>query len=575
MKLPRKTALALCAVLVLCICAWTLYQSSARGPDGSMAQLMPKGAMLFLEGKDFGGLLKEWNASPEKQQWLKSDNYEVFSRSRLFLRLEQVQQEFATAAGIPPNMSFLSEVAGEHSALAIYDIGKLELLYITRLPSARITQSALWQKRAQFEPRQAAGQQFFVRTDPESGRVVAFAMAGDELLLATREDLMAGALSVLAGQQIASLAEEDWFYKAVKAGKEPGDLRMVINLAAVTHTPHFRTYWVQQNITELRGYEASLTDLYCEGPDFREERILLRPESAPTDRADAEEADRAAAVLLQSVPPGAGVYRVSSLPDPETVSTGLQQRVLTPRLGTAPRQKLAPVVVLTGGAVGSETDLEKRIDVPPVAMPGGSDRASQLKLLLEKSHLRAVMEVGRTEAASDGVFINLRSTIVLCAATDWDAGSIQTALQKVLAPGLTISEMGASWKQAGDAAAPFFKLDGLVDVAMATKGRYLVVSNDEPILQAVLKSLGTPGTLQPLHYAAGFNHAGERQNFYKFASILDVPSRSANVGEGEPEFFSQNIASLSRTLAGVGSETIVVRRAAGLDRQTVRYRWAH
>ena len=57
-----------------------------------------------------------------------SANYAAFSRSRLFLRLEAAFDEFSTAAGAPPDMALLSDVAGAESALALYDIGKLEFL---------------------------------------------------------------------------------------------------------------------------------------------------------------------------------------------------------------------------------------------------------------------------------------------------------------------------------------------------------------------------------------------------------------------------------------------------------------
>src|SRR5260370_42467928 len=63
-------------------------------------------------------------------------------------------------------MNFLSQVAGTHSALALYDIGSLQLLYITYLPSATSMQTTLWQTRAKFEPRNAGGGNFYVLRDP-------------------------------------------------------------------------------------------------------------------------------------------------------------------------------------------------------------------------------------------------------------------------------------------------------------------------------------------------------------------------------------------------------------------------
>src|ERR1700749_689894 len=98
-------------------------------------------------------MLNAWNSSTEKKQGAASAGHDVFSQSRLFLRLKDAGDQFAAAAGLPPDMKFLSQVAGDRSALAIYDIGKLQFLYVTHLPQAKAMESMLWQGRAKFEPR--------------------------------------------------------------------------------------------------------------------------------------------------------------------------------------------------------------------------------------------------------------------------------------------------------------------------------------------------------------------------------------------------------------------------------------
>src|SRR5205807_7923878 len=138
---------------------------------------------------------------------------------------------FAVAAGVPPDTRFVSEAAGKESIFALYDIGKIEFLYITHLPSASFLNSALWQSRNKFQPRSAAGAPFFTCKDEGSGQIVAFAVAGDYLLLATREDLMAHALELLRGQPGRSLQQEEWFSKTLaEAPATSGELRMVLNL---------------------------------------------------------------------------------------------------------------------------------------------------------------------------------------------------------------------------------------------------------------------------------------------------------------------------------------------------------
>src|SRR5689334_22510923 len=112
--------IAACGVL-----GWTAYQVIAP-PEAALSKYIPGGALLYLQAKDLSSLLSNWDRSPEKQSWLKSSNYEEFSRSGLYLRLKEAGDQFAEVAGIPPDEVFLKQVGGQQSALALYDIGKLQ-----------------------------------------------------------------------------------------------------------------------------------------------------------------------------------------------------------------------------------------------------------------------------------------------------------------------------------------------------------------------------------------------------------------------------------------------------------------
>src|SRR5215469_8457698 len=194
-------------LLIGAIClgvSWAAFQNTPP-EEPPFSRYCPAGALLYLQAKDFSSLLSEWNDSPQKRQWTKSANYEVFSNSRLFLRLKTASDQFTSAAGLPPDSNFLKQVAGRQSALAIYDIGKLQFVYITELSSEHSMESALWQSRSKFETRNAAGTTFLFRRDSESGAEVTFAVSGNYLLLATREDLIAGALQLMAGSKDRSI----------------------------------------------------------------------------------------------------------------------------------------------------------------------------------------------------------------------------------------------------------------------------------------------------------------------------------------------------------------------------------
>jgi hypothetical protein len=481
-------------------------------------------------------------------------------------------------------MSFLGDVAGQQSALAIYDIGKLEFLYITRLPSARAIESGIWQQRAQFETREIDGRSFYVRTDPQSQRVVAFAMDDDHLILATREDLVAAALSLLADRKTAALNQQGWFVDAIKSAKEPGELRLVVHLAEVTKTPQFRTYWVQQNITELRQYESSVSDLFRSPDTYREERALLLKDAQ--GGANTVDAAPQVAELMRLVPPDIGFYRASAAPSVEDSLALLEQKVLTPRLGPTPPSSLAPEVATAEQPAGKESNLDVRIDTQVSTAAEETNGDLALRAILQQANVRAALQLHRSVADADGVFVGLHSTIVLQGATDWDEPAVQQAIQRIVSPELTASSLGVEWKkvewkkvagrQSATAADSYSELDGLARIAIAVRGKCLFVSNDPPTLVAALARVAQPSSAEPAIYYAGFDHRRERQNFLRLTTLIDQPSRANAAGNEtrEPQFFSQNLASLSQTLAAVKSESIVAKRTGGVETETVRYDWA-
>jgi hypothetical protein len=527
---------------------------------------MPEGALLYIEAKDFSGLLKEWSNSPEKAQWVKSDDYRVFSNSRLFLRLSKASDEFAAADGVPPNSQFLNDAAGKETALAIYNIGNLEFLYVTRLSSGNFMQSALWQSRNKFQPRMSGGKPFFTRKDEKSGRVVAFAVVDDYLVLGTREDLVAAALESLAQGKSRSLHQEGWYARALAAAPTtPGDLRMVMNLEKISVTPHFRTYWVQQNITEMQGYAAAVSDLYREATTYREERVIL-PRKAEDNDDGVRQTAQAVTGLLTMVPKDAGFYRAGPVTQKEALDA-LEQKILAPHFGAPAEEKLAPQVQLTGGKTGSSTDLETRIDQEPESHAVNENAVQALEKQLAAANPQAMLVVHVTRKNKDGVLLNIGSLVAISAA-QWNLAAVERAVQDVIAPGLTTARMGTQWREVKQGG--YYELDGLTPVLLATRGNVLIFANDAALLSSVLQAKNAPAQ-QAVSYAAGFNHAGERQNFHEITSLID--HGVATAGE-EPQFFSQNIASFSRAFSGVASEEIVMRRSKEKILQTVKYHWA-
>ena len=535
---------------------WALAQPAPQ----TMSRLFPAGALLYLEAKDFGALLTDWNGSAEKRDWLASANYEGFSRSELFLKLGDAQTQFATSAGVPPDYALLTSVAGSNSAVAMYDIGKLEFLYIAHVTSTRAMNTSLWKLRGTYRTRHAGNADYFVKEDKASHRVAAFAYAGDTLLLSTKEDLIAGSLRLMAREAMPSVASEKWFTDSVQAAASgPSDLRLVYNMASLARTYQFRSHWVQSNVPELREFASGLTDLERARGEIRERRVLLR--ATPADAA--ESAESATGQLLASVPDDAGLYRAWLHPAAGQAAQWIEDKLFPSATASAPRSKLAPIVSETPDA-GSEVDFESRIDERPITE--NRDSLKPLRDWLAAARIDAMLDVSSTRMDADQVYVRPHSVIVLLAATAWDAEAMRTALGSA-AEGVWSNSGNATWRTG---AGGVRELEGLAKLAMASDGKWLVIGDSAEMVNAVFARRSRPA-IAGAAYAAGWRHARELPNFERMTTPIDFPQLPAS-GSGEPPYFSANLASLGRTLKRIDTAAIVVHEAGTMLRESIVYK---
>jgi hypothetical protein len=583
--LTRRLAL-LCALAVLATGAIYAAFQTLTPPPTPLAAFVPQGSLLAIESPDFAAVLKSWNDSSEQRAWLTSDNYAEFSRSRLFARLNEAQDQFATTAGLPPDAHFLQQIAGRQSLFAWYDIGNLQFLYITRMAPGAAAQTPLLQLRDKFQLRKAGPDSFYLRSQGEPERTVAFAIHGDYLLLATREDLLANALQLMQQPGESSLRHEGWYTAALAAAhpeKSAPELRMTLNLTRILPTPYFRSYWIQQNITELKQYTAAISDLYRTPQSIREERALIpATTSAPAITADL-------APLLQYLPAASGVYRATAHPTTDQALDALNNKLLARSASAQDNPHLAPVADLSISNPGNASDLDTRIDTLPIPQQPIAAALAPLRALFEANPLDAMLVYSTANGTSPSatpdsasLFLPIHTAVVLASPTPWNPTTLQSALTEALRPHLTIGTAGLAWNSRKQGSTSYFQLDGLQTLAFAIQGnRCILASDPETLLQLLSRSEPSSSALVATT-AAGFHHTAEAPRLLRIASLLDHTVSTPRAEGTPPAFVSGNIGSLSNTFQSLDSETFIetVSPASSADspatvHQEVLYQWRH
>ena len=564
-QLKRFALLA--AVAVLSASLWWALAQPAPAP---LASLFPGGAMLYLEAKDANSLLRDWDSSTEKTSWLQSSNYGSFSRSHLFLRLADAQTEFAQAAGVPTDYALYNSVAGGNSAVAMYDIGKLEFLYITHLPSARALNTALWKSRGNYQTRRAGGVDYYLKEDPASHRTAAFAYTGDLLLLATRADALAGSLELIARVNRPSIASEPWFQNTTQAAAAGDrDLRLVYNMERLIQTHQFRSHWIQNNTPSLREFVSGLADLERARGEVRERRVLLRSNAS----ADGSSFEPRAGQLLALAPDDAGLYRLWSRPESSLAAHWIEEKIYSATTAAAPKRDSAPGVTESSDA-GSEADLEIRIDEAPLSDARSAQAFETLRARLNAVNLDAMLEVSSTVLQPDQVFVQPHAALVLLSSSNWDANQVRAALTSAANGLWTAAGLGAGWRAGANGAQ---ELDGLGIIILVVDGQRLIISDSADLVNSILARRNRPAAAGAT-YEASWHHARELPNFDRLMRLIDFPQvRTADgadsaAADNAGVFYSQNIGSLGHVLGRVDSATITVHDLGALVRENVVYR---
>ncbi|MFN7932004.1 MAG: hypothetical protein U0R19_01680 [Bryobacteraceae bacterium] len=548
----------LLAAVALALGAWLIAQNAATPKP--LADLTPAGAVLYLEARNFGALLGDWNTSGEKKTWLASPNHQVFSRSRLYLRLEQVFQEYTNAIGLPPDMTLLNSVAGGETALAIYDINNLEFLYITRLPSARAMQSVLWNARTKFTARTAAGTAYYLKSDGK--RTALFAIAGDLLLVATREDALTGALALISGGTPPTVRSEEWFQQATAAGAAGGELRMLLNMDKLLRASAFRTYWIQANRSDLAPFRAGINVLNRTATEVNEQRVLLRAE--PTTAPDASSTG-----ALLALAQNAGLYRVWAQPEATFARDLITQKILLPGPSLAVPSRTAPTASIEALQLGTSSDLETRLDGAPFDPPGPVYKAEAIQALLDANKPQALLLLQSSRETPDRVFVSNDSVVAMQSAVNWDAAQVRNALRGAVEGLYTTSGLGVGWRERRAGNDAIQEMDGLARIAFAIRGRTLLIADNAAYLQPVLAANGAAGA--NVAYAAGYRTAAELPNYTRIMRLIEAPQVN-NGDPNEPPFFSSNLSSLARTLQRAQSVAITAQDDGRQLKQSTIYR---
>lgn len=317
-------------VLALIGVAFIVFARTAHVAKGeyALASDLPRGAFVYTQFSNLPALIEQWDRSQLKERYLNSTNYKQLQHRHLMLKLISRWEEFNTALGFPVDVATITGTSETKAALAVYDIGQLDLVFIAPMSEEKIALTQFFSNKDQFEEVESPGGTVYYRqpVDADRGRqkqVLAFTALSGRFILATNENLLLRTIANINRKNPKDSLADDPAFNSLSQKVKPHFLTIWVDQAKLNQDYYFKHYWLMQNIDELKGIRAGMFDLEQQKGRWIERREFLT--TGKTHTVSPPISDAELQRLYSMVPEDAPLVRARALAsDPALPATLLR-----------------------------------------------------------------------------------------------------------------------------------------------------------------------------------------------------------------------------------------------------------
>jgi len=603
----RKYRIRLIAASLVLICvALIVYARATRSSKNpySLADDLPRGALVYAQFQNLPELIKQWEQSQLQERYLNSTSYQQLQHRHLAMKLISRWEEFNNALGFPLDLSTIGSSTDGAAAVAVYDIGRLDLLFVAPISDEKVALTQFFNNKDQFEEMETPdGTPYYSHTvEADRGRqkqVLAFATVNGRFLLGTNEKLFLRAIANINKRAKNDSIADDPAFKTLSRKVTPHFATIWVDQSKLNADYYFKHYWLMQNVAELKSIRAGIFDLEQQQSRWIERREFLT--TAPSERSNSGIAAAELRQLYSRTPDDAPFVRLRSLAN----NPGLPGAIIRDTLFDSPVEQGGSSRSWSWDSYSSEDfyptsgedydtydrysnlddSYERTIDDPYDARvservePGRNPQAAEL----EHQFLTGLQNVlGPAEASSVAVattphtskgplFAEFRKVAIFNLQSP---GSLRRELlEQTVAQGaqarLTVVSFASQprWETHNDWRSLNLPMLGW-EICYTLKGNMLIVSNSNEMMKAVLESHEKQSSV-----SAGVDELTiirfdrRKESFDDIVNVLDADAIKQQQASNpdiktSQEFFSGNISSLLNVASDV-SRIEIKRKSMG------------
>jgi hypothetical protein len=483
--------------IVISLVAYAVI-SAVRDRRFPPAADLPRGALVYLQFEDLPGFIKLWNNSGFKDKYLQSQNFDDLSKRHLGMKIASRWREFSDAAGFPIDLDLLSGLADKRAAVAVYDIGKLDLVFIAPMKAELFEATRLMQDSNKFDDEQLddGTHIYHVDVDADRGRQkqqILFAHVKNRLIIATSEKLLAQTISIITGRLRKNALADDPSFATLAGRTTPKTMTVWVDQSALNADYYFKRYWLMSEVGSLKNIRSGIFDLSINDSEIVEDREFLLKEAAAAEAVPASDSNE----LLARVPPDTPYLKI------ERATTDAVQKSLASMLSinTPADQMDGPNDLGFTDNKYYEDDeyYDDKFDryinetTDDNAVVGGVDWSFDLLAGIRAARPRAILTLERSRTEQEPLFIEFDRTAVITLASPvtFDRAAFEQSLSKALASRLLVKgqNFDSQWSTRSNGDFTWRQLDAPIlgwGVQYVLQGEQLIVANEPSFLTKVL-----------------------------------------------------------------------------------------
>jgi len=246
----------------------------------SQAKDFPEGALLYAQFQDLPALYKIWDESELKQKYLESVNFREFENEHLAMKLVSRLSEFEEASNFPLDISAVLSSSETKAAIAVYDIGRLEFVFVAPLSEDKILASQFFLNKSTFEENTLEDKTIVYGKNVASDRgrqpqKLLFAFVKGRFVLATDEVKFFKTLAIINGKSKENNLFDAPEFRNLSKKTEPHQATIWVDQRKLNDDWYFKNYWAFKNLENLKKIRAGIFDFEMQENKLIERRKFL------------------------------------------------------------------------------------------------------------------------------------------------------------------------------------------------------------------------------------------------------------------------------------------------------------